>query len=178
MNTRNAFKTNIILAGLILAASIAKSQTASNFTLTSSAFAEGKPIPAKYTCDDSNVSPALYWGGFPEKTKSFAIIMDDPDAPMGTWVHWVMYNIPATVSSIEEKADVAKINAADGLNSWNEKGYNGPCPPGGTHRYIFKLYALDKVLTPREGMDKDTLLEAMKGHILGEARLTGLFRVE
>jgi len=178
MNTQNALKTPFFLLIFIFMASISKSQTASNFKLISSAFEEGKPIPAKYTCDSSNVSPALSWSGFPEKTKSFAIIMDDPDAPMGTWVHWVMYNIPGTVTSLEEELNVAKINAIDGLNSWIEKGYNGPCPPGGTHRYVFKLYALDKTLTPKEGMDKEELLLAMKGHILSEATLTGLFRVE
>jgi Raf kinase inhibitor-like YbhB/YbcL family protein len=159
-------------------AGVSKSQTAGNFKLVSLAFEEGKPIPAKYTCDDANVSPALSWTGAPETTKSFAIIMDDPDAPMGTWVHWVMYNIPGTVSSLEEELSITKINATDGLNSWGEKGYNGPCPPGGTHHYIFKLYALDKILTPKERMSKDDLLEAMKGHILGETTLTGLFRIE
>ena len=100
--------------------------------------------------------------------------MDDPDAPMGTWVHWVLYNIPGTVSGLEEKQDVAKMNAIEGLNSWNERGYSGPCP-GGTHHYVFKIYALDKTLTTNESMDKEGLLLAMKGHILAEASLTGLF---
>ena len=104
--------------------------------------------------------------------------MDDPDAPMGTWVHWVIYNIPASVTSLDENLSIEKINAIDGLNSWGEKGYNGPCPPGGTHHYNFRLYALDKLITPKEAMDKAELLEAMKGHILGETTLTGLFRVE
>jgi Raf kinase inhibitor-like YbhB/YbcL family protein len=89
-----------------------------------------------------------------------------------------MYNIPATINTVEEKVNAANINATDGLNSWSEKGYNGPCPPDGTHRYIFTLYALDKTITPKEGMTKPALLEAMKGHILGETTLTGLFRVE
>jgi Raf kinase inhibitor-like YbhB/YbcL family protein len=178
MSTQNAFKTIFLLLIFISIAGISKSQTAGNFKLISSAFEEGKPIPIKYTCDGSNVSPALSWSGAAEKTISFALIMDDPDAPMGTWVHWVMYNIPDTVISLEEAVNVSKINAIDGLNSWTEKGYNGPCPPGGTHRYIFKLYALDKTLAPKETMDKDELVEAMKGHILSEATLTGLFRVE
>jgi Raf kinase inhibitor-like YbhB/YbcL family protein len=178
MNTVNAVKTHFFLLALLFMASSAKTQTASNFKLVSTAFEEGKPVPAKYTCDGSNVSPQLSWSGFPEKTKSFAIIMDDPDAPMGTWVHWVMYNIPPTVTNLDEKLSIEKINAIDGINSWGEKGYNGPCPPGGTHHYIFKLYALDKLLTPKEAMDKAELLEAMKGHILGETTLTGLFRVE
>lgn len=177
MNTQNAVKRHFFLLIFILMASISKSQTVSNFKLISSAFEEGKPIPAKYTCDSVNISPPLSWSGFPEKTKSFAIIMDDPDAPMDNWVHWVMYNIPGTVTSLEEKLIVAKINAIDGLNSWDEKGYNGPCPPDGTHHYNFKLYALDKTLTPKEGMTKAALLEAMKGHILSETTLTGLFRI-
>ncbi len=172
------FVAGFFLLTLIFMANISKSQTANNFKLISSAFNEGKPIPAKYTCDSTNVSPALSWSGFPEKTKSFAIIMNDPDAPNGDWVHWVMYNIPDTVNSFEEKLDVAKINAIDGLNSWGEKGYNGPCPPDGAHRYVFKLYALDKILIAKEGMDKEELLQAMKGNILSEATLTGLYRVE
>ncbi|MES2775033.1 MAG: YbhB/YbcL family Raf kinase inhibitor-like protein [Bacteroidota bacterium] len=177
MDTQYTRKTNFLLLIFILMAGISKSQTASDFKLISSAFKEGKPIPVKYTCDNDNISPQLSWTGFPEKTKSFAIIMDDPDAPMGTWVHWVVYNIPATVISLDEKKNVTEINAIDGLNSWNEKGYNGPCPPGGTHQYHFKLYALDQALTTKEAMTKDELLEAMKGHILGETTLTGLFRI-
>jgi Raf kinase inhibitor-like YbhB/YbcL family protein len=178
MNTQNTVKTHFLLLIFILIAGISKSQTAGNFKLISSAFGEGKPIPAKYTCDSSNVVPPLSWSGFPEKTRSFAIIMDDPDAPMGIWVHWVIYNIPGTVTSLDEKKSITEIKAIEGLNSWDEKGYNGPCPPGGTHRYQFKLYALDKTLTTKEGMAKDELLEAMKGHILSEATLTGLFRIE
>jgi hypothetical protein len=104
--------------------------------------------------------------------------MDDPDAPNVDWVHWVMYNIPGTVTSLEEKLSVGKINAIDGLNSWGDKGYNGPCPPDGAHHYIFRLYALDNTFTPKEVMDKYELLAAMKGHILSETTLTGLFRVE
>lgn len=178
MITKNAVKTHFFLLILILMASISYSQTAGNFKLISSAFEEGKAIPAKYTCDSTNISPALSWSGSPGKTKSFAIIMDDPDAPMDNWVHWVMYNIPGTVTSLEEKLSAAKINATDGVNSWSDKGYNGPCPPDGCHHYIFKLYALDKIVTPKEGMTKYALLEEMKGHILGEATLTGLFRTE
>ena len=177
MNTQNAIKTHFFLLIFIFMASISKSQTSSNFKLISSAFEEGKPIPAKYTCDSANIPPPLSWSGFTEKTKSFAIIMDDPDAPMGTWVHWVIYNIPGTVTSLEEKKSVTEIKALEGLNSWNEKGYNGPCPPGGTHQYNFKLYALDKSLTPKERMTKAELLEAMKGHILSETTLTGLSRI-
>lgn len=170
-------KTCLLLT-LVLIAGITRSQTATNFKLVSSAFAEGKPVPVKYTCDSLNVSPPLSWSGVPEKTKSFAIIMDDPDAPMGTWVHWVAYNIPAAITGIAEQKSMAEVSALDGLNSWGEKGYNGPCPPGGTHQYIFKLYALDNTLALQDGMTSDELMDAMKGHILAEARLTGLFRVQ
>jgi Raf kinase inhibitor-like YbhB/YbcL family protein len=178
MNTKKNLKPHFCLLILILLAGIAYSQTDSSFKLISSAFKEGNPIPAKYTCDSSNVSPTLSWSGSPKATKSFAIIMDDPDAPNGDWVHWVMYNIPGTLNSLDEKFSVEKIKAIDGLNSWGDKGYNGPCPPDGAHHYIFRLYALDKILTPKEEMDKYELLKAMKGHILGETTLTGLFRVD
>lgn len=177
MNQKVPSKPYIFLLILMTITSIAKAQTAASFKLISPAFETGKTIPDKYTCDGTNVSPALSWSGFPEKTKSFAIIMDDPDAPMGTWVHWVVYNIPNTVTSLEEKKGAAAIKAIDGLNSWDETGYNGPCPPGGTHHYHFKLYALDKVLSQTKSLTKDELLDAMKGHMLGEATLTGLFRV-
>jgi Raf kinase inhibitor-like YbhB/YbcL family protein len=170
--------THFFLFIFISVASISKAQTIASFKLTSSAFEDGKPIPDKYTCDGDNISPPLSWTGIPKNTKSFAIIMDDPDAPMGTWDHWVVYDIPSTVTSLEEKKSAAGIKAIDGLNSWYEKGYNGPCPPGGTHHYNFKLYALDKILAQKEGLTKAKLLDAMKNHILGEATLTGLFRIE
>lgn len=176
MNSHNSVRTLFLLFVFIFSASVSNAQTQSNFKLVSTAFEEGKPIPAKYTCDGDNVLPPFSWSGVPKNTKSFALIMDDPDAPMGTWVHWVLYNIPGTVTSFDEKKPAGQINATDGLNSWNEKGYSGPCPPDGTHRYHFKLYALDKTLTSKDGMTKEELLEAMKGHILGETTLTGLFR--
>ncbi|MCW3073920.1 MAG: phospholipid-binding protein family [Flaviaesturariibacter sp.] len=169
-------KTQAFILVFIFMASVSMAQTASHFKLVSSAFEGGKPIPPKYTCDGSNVSPALSWNGAPGTTKSFAIIMDDPDAPMGTWVHWVIYNIPGTVTSLEEKTNTTEIKAIDGLNNWGETGYNGPCPPDGAHQYVFKLYALDEMLPPKKELTKEELLEAMKGHILAETTLTGLFR--
>lgn len=104
--------------------------------------------------------------------------MDDPDAPMGTWVHWVIYNIPATVNSLGENYSINEIKAIDGLSSWNQKGYKGPCPPNGIHRYKFKLYALDAILGQTEDMTKEKLLDAMKGHIVGQTTLTGTFSGE
>ncbi len=174
MNTNTTFRIYLLSLVLIFSAGISNAQTATNLKLISPAFEDGKLIPAKYTCSGANITPPLSWSGSPEQTKSFALIMDDPDAPMGTWVHWVVYNIPGTVTNLAEKKKPAEVNALEGLNSWDAKEYNGPCP-GGTHHYNFKLYALDTTLTPKEGMTKDLLLEAMKGHILSETTLTGIF---
>jgi hypothetical protein len=175
MNIKKALTTLCFSISLIFVASIASSQTTANLNLSSSVFQEGKPIPAKYTCDSSNVSPPLTWSGFPKNTKSFAIIMDDPDAPMGTWVHWVIYNIPATVNTLREKYSIEDIKATDGLNGWSQEGYRGPCPPNGIHRYEFKLYALDTNLERTDGMTKTKLLEVMKGHVLSQTVFMGTF---
>ncbi len=146
------------------------------FKLTSDAFASGQSIPAKYSCIGKNISPALTWTEPPTGTQSFALIVDDPDAPMGTWVHWVMYNIPATTSSLPENFSAAgNTNILAGKNSSNHQSYDGPCPPSGTHRYFFKLYALDAALSLSTGASKEQLLNAMKGHILAQAELMGTF---
>lgn len=173
MNQNKFFIRHLLLIVFFLAFATALSAQG-KFKLTSAAFENGKAIPAKYTCVDENIVPALSWSNVPKGTKSFAMIMDDPDAPMGTWVHWVIYNIPANLMSLREGAGAADVKANDGLNSWEEKGYSGPCPPAGTHRYIFKIFALDKVLGKSE-MTKDSLLDAMKGHIIGQAQLNGTF---
>jgi Raf kinase inhibitor-like YbhB/YbcL family protein len=147
-------------------------------TLTSSAFTHGAMIPKEYTCDGKDISPPLRWSEPPEKTQSFALIMDDPDAPMGTWVHWVIYNIPATARGLSEgipkDADLPD-GSRQGRNSWRRVGYGGPCPPSGTHRYFFKLYALDTVLSFAAGATKEELLKAMEGHILAQAELMGRY---
>ncbi len=149
-------------------------------SLTSSAFAEGAAIPVRHTCDGPDVSPPLAWDGAPAGTKVFALIMDDPDAPAGTWVHWVLYNIPATTSQLPEK--VAKVETLDlggarqGRNDFHSPGYGGPCPPPGpAHRYVFKLYALDATLQLRSGAQKHDLEAAMQGHTLGVAQLVGTY---
>lgn len=149
------------------------------FELTSSAFSNNGMIPSQYTCDGKDISPPLRWNNPPAKTKSFALINDDPDAPMGTWVHWVIWNIPA--SAIELKENVEKIGelaggAKQGMTDFGRVGYGGPCPPSGTHRYFFKLYALDSLLNLAAGARKEELLKAMKGHILAEAQLIGLYK--
>lgn len=146
--------------------------------ITSSSFKEGGMIPAKYTCDGENISPPLEWSQIPEGTKSFALISDDPDAPAGDWVHWVLYNLPPSVTSLVEnilKEKTLENGAKQGINDFRKTGYDGPCPPGGTHRYFFKLFALDTMLEEKENMTKSDLLNVMKGHILSNAQLIGKY---
>jgi len=144
-----------------------------SLTLTSDAFTNGQSIPAKYSCVGKNISPALAWNDSPAGTKSFALIVDDPDAPMGTWVHWVLFNIPASTGSLQESADSSAMSA--GKNSSGNTRYDGPCPPSGTHRYFFKLYALDSTLSLSPGATKEQVLKAMEGHILAQGELMGTF---
>jgi len=150
--------------------------------ITSSAFGEGQPIPEKYTCDARNLSPPLQWTGAPESTKSMVLIADDPDAPVGTWVHWVVYDIPAAVSAFPEdlpKSQFIPQGAKQGLNDFKHLGYGGPCPPPGKpHRYFFKLYALDAVLSLQPGSKKQEVERAMQKHVLAEARLIGTYKRE
>jgi Raf kinase inhibitor-like YbhB/YbcL family protein len=147
--------------------------------ITSSAFADGGMIPAKYTCDGADISPPLQWDAVPEGTKTIALINDDPDAPMGTWVHWVLYNLPANVKELAENVPPDKTlpnGAKQGITDFRKIGYGGPCPPGGTHRYFFKLYALDTEIDLDAGADKEQLLKAMEGHILGKGQLIGKYK--
>jgi Raf kinase inhibitor-like YbhB/YbcL family protein len=136
-------------------------------------FQEGMLMPRKYSCQGDDINPPLEFSGIPANTKSLVLIMDDPDAPMGTWDHWIMFNIPV-VSKIGE--DSVPAGALEGMNSWGNTGYGGPCPPSGTHRYFFKLYALDKSLGIEEGSSKMLVEDMMKGHILAEARLIGVYK--
>jgi hypothetical protein len=147
--------------------------------ITSSVFSEGEMIPQRYTCDGPDISPDIAWKGVPEGSQSLALICDDPDAPVGTWVHWVLFNIPPGESGMpaEIPADKTLANGAKhGTNDFRKLGYGGPCPPAGTHRYFFKLYALDTVLNLDSGITKDQLEKAMKGHILAEGRLMGKYK--
>ena len=147
--------------------------------ITSTAFSEGEMIPTRYTCDGPDVSPDLSWSGVPDAAKSLALICDDPDAPMGTWVHWVLFNIPSNASGLPAEIpsdDALENGARHGTNDFGRLGYGGPCPPGGTHRYYFKLYVLDTELNLDSGVTKDQLLDAMKGHILAEAQLMGTYK--
>ncbi len=147
-------------------------------SVSSPAFMAGQPIPSRYSCKGEDVSPPLTWSGAPPQTRAFALIMDDPDAPMGTWVHWVIFNIPAGASGLAEalpREGRLSDGSLQGRNSWGRIGYNGPCPPSGTHRYFFKLYALDTALTLPAGADKGQLLSAMQGHILAQGEWMGTF---
>jgi Raf kinase inhibitor-like YbhB/YbcL family protein len=188
-------KRSIALRGIIVAAMVAlilfglksasgeeakKGEAPTSITVTSPVFQQGGSIPAKYTCDGSDISPPLKWGGAPAGTKSFALICDDPDAPAGTWVHWVLFNIRANVSELGEKLEANGTlpgGAIQGTNSFSKIGYGGPCPPSGkAHRYFFKLYALDTEIALKPGATKPELLRAMEKHILAQGQLMGAYQ--
>ncbi len=140
--------------------------------LTSPDFSAGNAIPARFTCDGDDISPELVVAGVPEQSSTLTLIVDDPDAPAGTWDHWIAFNItPGTPIP----ANVGDLGTP-GLNSWGRTGYGGPCPPGGTHRYFFTVYALDVSLDLPSGATKNEVLQAMRGHILAEAALMGTYR--
>ena len=141
--------------------------------LTSAAFIHNAPIPFEYTCDGSDISPSLSISDVPSNAKSLILIMDDPDAPVGTWDHWIVFNIPPSTKQI---AKGTEPNGVAGKNSWGKTGYGGPCPPSGTHRYFFKLYALDTELNLPEGTTKKDLERAMQGHIIAQAQLMGTYK--
>ncbi len=148
--------------------------------LKSSAFQKGGDIPRKHTCDGADVSPPLRWENPPSGTKSFALIADDPDAPVGTWVHWVLYDLPPDVKELPEglpASETLSKGGKQGRNDFKKIGYGGPCPPPGpAHRYFFKLYAVDTQTTLKPGATKQKLLNAIKGHILAEAELIGRYK--
>ena len=152
-------------------------------TLTSSAFSHNGSIPTQYTCEGSDISPDLSWGEVPPETKSLVLILDDPDAPDPaaprlTWVHWVLYNIPANATGLPQAVAAKALPAGtkEGLNDWKRTGYGGPCPPIGRHRYFHKLYALDVVLPDLGRATKVDIEKAMKGHVLAEAQLIGTYQ--
>lgn len=147
--------------------------------ITSPAFTDGGLIPVKYTCDGQNISPPLEWNNVPDGTASFALIHDDPDAAVGMWVHWVVYNIPPGIRKFDENIKPDKIfknGMRHGSNSWPFIGYGGPCPHNGMHGYYFKIYALDIKLNLEPGAKKEEVLESMKGHVLAEAQLVGKYQ--
>lgn len=149
-----------------------------SFQLFSPDFQEGQPIPRKFSCDGLDVSPQLDWKDAPAGTTCFALIVRDPDAPAGDWVHWVLYNIPAEVNKLPDSLPAEKVlkdGTLQGRNGWHQIRYGGPCPPGGTHRYIFALYALDSKLKLEAGAEQRELLHAMQGHVLAETKLLGTY---
>ena len=144
--------------------------------LASKAFEEGGTIPAKYTCDGENVSPPLRWSNTPQNTKSFVLLVNDPDAPVGDWVHWVLYDLPGDFTELNEgipSNETLPSGAMQGRNDFKKIGYGGPCPPSGTHRYYFRLYALDSKLSLKPGATRKEVQRAMNGHTTGEAVLMG-----
>jgi Raf kinase inhibitor-like YbhB/YbcL family protein len=141
-------------------------------SVMSPTFENNQLIPAKYTCDGDNVNPPLAIDGVPEGTKTLALIVDDPDAPMGTWDHWIVWNIPATTSKIAENT----VPGTEGMNDSKRRSYGGPCPPSGTHRYFFKVYALDVKLDLSPAARKRDVEKAMQGHVLAKGELVGLYR--
>ncbi len=150
-----------------------------SFTLTSPAFTEQQGIPSVHTCDEKDLSPPLAWSEPPAETRSVALINDDPDAPGKTWVHWVVYNVPSSVRGLPEAfpPDPERPDGTrQGITDFGRIGYGGPCPPSGTHRYVFKLYALDTVLSLAPGATKQQLEDAMQGHIVASTQLVGTYR--
>lgn len=146
--------------------------------LYSSEFLTGTFIPFKYTCDGENHSPPLQWQDPPAGTKSFALIVSDPDAPNGTFTHWILYNLPANLRQLPESISTQEMlsdGSRQGKNDFEQIGFGGPCPPNGTHRYFFKLHALDELLDVAPGASKEDVLQAMKGHVLDTAELMGLY---
>lgn len=154
-------------------------KTGSKLTLATKSFEPGGMIPVKYTCDGEDFAPYLAWSGMPEKTESFVLIVDDPDAPGRAFTHWVVFNMPPTMTELEDcwpAAEIVKKGASQGLNDFGMMGYGGPCPPPGKpHRYVFHLYAIDTVLDLPSGVSKNVVQGAIKGHVLAEGELIGKY---
>jgi Raf kinase inhibitor-like YbhB/YbcL family protein len=176
--------TFAVLAAAGLAAESKSSRKEENrsmkIQLNSTAFAEGKEIPVVHTCQGKDSSPPLKWSGAPTNTKSLALIADDPDAPVGTWVHWVLYDLPPTTTELAENVERSQYlpgGTKQGINDFKRLGYGGPCPPPGKpHRYYFKIYALDIVTDLKPGATKQQLLKTMEGHVLAEGQLMGTYQ--
>jgi hypothetical protein len=166
-----------VIPVLILSYSFALGGTMS-ITVSSPAFGSLQQIPQKYTCDGMDVSPPLSWDTVPDNARSIVLVCDDPDAPAGTWVHWVCYDIPSAVNAMAEampRADTLPCGGKQGKNDFGRIGWGGPCPPSGTHRYFFKVYVLDTMLDLPAGRTKKNIEKAMKGHIVGQGELVGKY---
>ncbi|HEY9856216.1 MAG TPA: YbhB/YbcL family Raf kinase inhibitor-like protein [Stenomitos sp.] len=180
-----ALRPGVLLLTLLLAACSgggdrrpSPAASVPRLALQSPAFSAGGAIPAAYTCDGPNVSPPLRWSGVPEGAKSLALLVEDPDAPGKTWSHWVLYNLPPTQTGLAEDVPTQEAlpnDAQQGHNDFGKVGYGGPCPPSGTHHYVFKLYALDAPLSIGGVATRADVLSAMQGHVLAEGELTGTY---
>jgi len=172
--------TAALLWAAILPSNAQKGARVMNFKLSSTFFVPGGMIPKQFTYDGTDLSPALEWSGAPENTKSFSLIADDPDAPVGTWVHWVLFDLPADAKELAEgvpKDEQLPNGARQGRNDFRFIGYGGPCPPQGpAHRYFFKLYALNAIVNLKAGVSKEEVEKAMAGHVLGQATLMGRYQ--
>jgi Raf kinase inhibitor-like YbhB/YbcL family protein len=180
-NVANGYRLYLILVGAMLffcffvyTHAYAKTNKGGIMKVTSSAFKDNTMIPSKYTCDGMDINPPLIVEDIPEKTKSLVLIVDDPDAPGGTWTHWVVFNIPYSGKKLEIKEN--SILGIQGWNDFRKVNYGGPCPPFGTHRYFFKIYALDIMLNLNKAATKQEVENAMRGHILASAELVGLYK--
>ena len=186
-NGAGSFFAAIIFLTGILAAGQADTQSTTNgaamkIHINSTAFTEGQPIPSRHAYDQQDISPDLQWSGVPSTAKSLALICDDPDAPVGNWVHWVLYDLPPSMTGIPEdlpKSQTLDSGAKQGFNDYKKIGYGGPCPPPGkVHRYFFKLYALDIKTDLKPAVTKADLLKAMEGHVIAEGQLMGTYHRE
>ncbi len=170
----------IALASLCVRETAWAREAAAAFILSSSAFDPGGQVPSRYSCDGADQSPALAWRDAPSGTKCFALIVDDPDAPAGTWAHWVAYDLPADATSLAEgvaQSDTLPNGGKQGINDFRKVGYNGPCPPPGKpHRYFFKLYALDAPTGLKPRATKAAVLRAIDGHIVGQTEIIGMYK--
>ena len=180
-----AVRSGVALALAVLSGTIggdvARGASAAPFALVSSAFFQQGEMPSKYTCEGDDASPPLSWSNPPEGIRTFVLIVDDPDAPdpsapTTTWVHWVLYNLPAIPGGLPEGIKTLPVGTKEGLNDWKRTGYGGPCPPAGRHRYFHKLYALDTMLPDLKQPTKAKLEQAMKGRVIGEAQLMGTYQ--
>ncbi len=176
MGTRVGILLPVLVVSMLMAVPGAGKETkkAKEVAVTSSAFAEGKAIPSRYTCEGRNISPPLSFVTVPAGTRSLALIVDDPDAPAGTWVHWVVWNIPPDAHRVAEGG--LPPGAREGVNDFRRNSYGGPCPPSGTHRYYFRVYALDTTLDLSPSSNRAALEKAINGHVLASGQLMGTYR--
>lgn len=168
----------LLLSAPLVMAESSLSSAPPSIQITSAAFREGDTIPREHTCDGVNISPSLRWTGIPKGTQSIALLMEDPDAPKGNWVHWVLYNLPPAVDYLPQALPpIRKLANAEkhGTNDFGKLGYGGPCPPSGVHRYYIRLFALDRLLTSDAGLTRDELMGQMQGHVLARGELMGRY---